>query len=402
MSMAALVIVVWSGAWLAYRTQWSSLDQFAAAIDHCPILFCDFDRYFYRQGQVILDAKQPIAAYLYSAPFAVALSIFDGMPLDRARLVWGAAQIVVTLGVFATPLFFARQRGQRPWVDLVIYAVAFASCTAVLHNFKWGQVSALMALGILLSLVLADRSRPVAAGLVLAIPIAIKYYAAPALLFFIFRRDWRALLACAAGVAAAAALSMAVLGPSETIAFQRTVNEHALAASRDAWVRADPNSQFFAHVMARWTGAASRGWALLGYLRLRSERRVALDDLPQAPGRCRALGGDADSGIHAVLGGYVVAALLHLFARVAAHAAGCLEGPCRSRLDPARDCELRVRFDRHRIQRRASLDCRCAWQPYSANGYLFVANAVVLAGAYLVIAREFSAPPATAAAARTP
>lgn len=43
-----------------------------------------------------------------------------------------------------------------------------------------------------------------------------------------------------------------------------------------------------------------------------------------------------------------------------------------------------------------------AWQPYSANGYLFVANAVVLAGAYLVIARQFSAPPATATAARTP
>ena len=388
--MALLVAVIWTGAWLAYRAQWPTLDAFVAAVDHCPTLFCDFERYFYRQGQLTLDARQPIAAYLYSAPFAVALSVFQDVPIQRARVIWGVVQIALTLGVFAAPLLFVRGRLARPPLQLALYAFAFATCTAVLHNFKWGQVSVLMVCGILFSLALADRGRPVAAGLVLAIPIAVKYYAAVALIYFVFRRDWRALAACAAGLTAAAALAIVVLGPSETLAFQRTVNAHALAASRDAWVRADANSQFFAHVMGRWTGAASRGWVVAGYL-------IVLINVAFLWRICRTRPSEAARWAALFLLGstpfWVDTSWPHYFIYLPALQLILVDALVIRRTRDWRWATVAACTAASIVAAStlAFLGIAGSWQPYGAHGYLFVANAAVLAAAYLLVGAALSA-----------
>ena len=380
---AALVIIIWATTALAYRSVWPTTRDFVTAIDHCDILFCDFDRYFYRQGQVILDAKQPISAYLHSAPFAVTLSLFRGMPPERARLIWATVEIMTTLGVFLAPFLFMRRRGPVPWLHVALYALAFATCTAVLHNFKWGQVSGLMALGILLSLGLADRGRSVAAGLVLAVPIAIKYYAAPALIIFVFRRDWRALAACTAGLAAAAALSMAAIGVAETLAFQRTVSEHALAASRDAWVRADANSQFFAHVIGRWTGTASRAWVFAGYA-------ICVVNAAVLWWLCRARSQDAVRWaailILASTPFWVDTSWPHYFIYLPALQWLIADTALADARRWARAAALTlIAASVFAASTAAMLMLFGTWAPFSASGSLFVANAAVLVAAYLLI-----------------
>jgi uncharacterized membrane protein len=56
------------------------------------------------------------------------------------------------------------------------------------HNFKWGQVSALVALGIALSFVLQQQGRSAWGGAVLAAVTSIKYYPGIFMVYFLIRR----------------------------------------------------------------------------------------------------------------------------------------------------------------------------------------------------------------------
>ena len=236
-----------------YAHIWHSLARFAAFVDgHCPIPFCDFERHFYPEGQVVLTSPAPVAGFYYSAPFALSLSAFRGMSQPAATNSWLLFEAVVTAGLFLAPLLWRPRCSRWPVLRAGLYALAFASAVPVLHNFKWGQISVVQTLCVLVAIWLESAGYDASAGALLAVPIVIKYYPAILLLHFLVRRNWRALGACLVTLAVLTVATLAALGIYDAFTLQLRTDEALSAAERSTLSR-DPNSQYIGHVLLRWS-----------------------------------------------------------------------------------------------------------------------------------------------------
>jgi alpha-1,2-mannosyltransferase len=267
-SVAGAIALVAALSTLYYRWIWHDLQTFAAFIDSCPTLFCDFDKHFYPQGQVIRSSAIPAPGYFYSAPFALLLGSFADVPLGQAREYWGALQAIFTAALFAVPLLWAPDVFGCSGKRAALYTLAFALSVPVLHNFKWGQVSAMLTVAVLLSLWLGDRGHSGAAGLLLALGISAKYYPAIFLVHFISRRDWRTVTSAVAWTAMFFLVTGAMLGFGPAVQFQ-TLGQ-ASFQSAERWIARDANSQYAGFLPLRWfTSSAvhlARLTTWLGYL----------------------------------------------------------------------------------------------------------------------------------------
>ena len=230
-----------------YSWHWRSLSGFLLAIDHCDGLFADFVIYCRPMGRDVLRLARPIQGYLYSAFAALLLLPFGLLPVRAAIWAWGTVQILCLLVVCALPVGRLLKLSRK---EAVLYVGLIAICLPVLHNFAWGQVSVLMVACVLGAFHAHTANRRILAGSLLAFAAAIKYYPALFVLYFLIKRDGRALAAfVVAGLVFYAALPAVVLGPSGWVAFE-SASWHALADT--AWVSADINSQYIVHVGLRW------------------------------------------------------------------------------------------------------------------------------------------------------
>ena len=242
-----------------YRLLWGDLPGFAAAIDHCPDLFCDFRLQFYPTGRALLLGGEPVQGYFYGAPFACLLSLFAITSLPVSLWLWGGFQVAALVSLFLGPL---RDRRLLDPGRAAVYVLLFFGSVPILHNLKWGQVSVTLVASELIAFRLYDRSHKLGAALLLAIAIAIKFYPAIFLLYFVLRRDGAFVLVCLGATIALFVLPAAWIGWERTFEFQ-TAASRALVAARDSWIQHDPNSQFLPHVVRRLCGFGSgRGWVL--------------------------------------------------------------------------------------------------------------------------------------------
>lgn len=241
---AGLMLAV---AYGLYALLWRDWGAFSLAIDQRRWVFNDFRFHFYPMAEEIFETRRPSDGFYYSAFFAVVLRPFAWMPLDTAARLWGAMQVLLFAGLCLLPLRGLVRTSRN---GTLLYLLLCATSYPALSNFKWGQVSVLLTLLTLGAFDTSARKRPILAGLMLAIAASIKYYSGFFILWFLFRRDWRACGSFAAGsFVCFVAAPMLLLGPADWLEFHRA----GFAALGDAdWVAGDANSQYFAHVVLRW------------------------------------------------------------------------------------------------------------------------------------------------------
>jgi alpha-1,2-mannosyltransferase len=247
-------------AWfLYYALTFRSLHVFMAVLDHCPETFCDFVRHYLPMGRHVFDGRGPVTGFLYSPFFALLLAPLAKLPDGAALLVWGVLQVLLAVGLLVVPL----ARPRRPsLVAACVYVALFFSAHALLHNFKWGQVSVPLTLGVLAALAARQRGHAVAAGVLLAVAASVKFYPAVFALVPLLRRDGRMLAAFAATcLILLVALPWTLLGWEETIRLYAGVASQ-LRTDLDR-LAADPNSQSLQGVLGR-LGSRERGvWSAM-------------------------------------------------------------------------------------------------------------------------------------------
>lgn len=231
-----------------YGLHWKSVGNFVISIDQCEVLFCDFYRHFYPMGRELFTSFQPVQGFFYS-PFAALLFSWSATVSSReALMIWGAVQAAGVAGLYLIPMVCLAGRG-RAWQ--VLYSLIFLTSFPLLHNLKWGQVSVIVTLLILAALVLYDRGQPAWSAVVLALAIAIKYYPAIFLVYFLFRRDLRYLVTCSlfSGILLFV-LPVLLLGFGRTLEFYRLTGA-ASARALETWMRQDLNTQYVVRVADR-------------------------------------------------------------------------------------------------------------------------------------------------------
>ena len=263
-SLAAVLIVL-ALVWLYYRLEWGSVGAFVSAIDTCDRLFCDFIRHFRPMGKAVLSSAAPVTGYLYTAFFTLVLVPFGAVSEGLAVWLWGAVQAALAALLLILPIRGLVRVGPR---GAPLYVLLFATSFPILHNFKWGQVSVLVTLCIAGSFLAYRRERRILAGVLLALGAAVKYYPAIFVIYFLLRRDTRAIGAFIFSLAVFFFVVPALLmGPATWWTFQKA----SFSAIPDASLIArNPNSQYFAYVASRLMSSGAGGAAMtvlriLGY-----------------------------------------------------------------------------------------------------------------------------------------
>jgi hypothetical protein len=245
--VAATVAGLAAASGLHFAT-WRSLSDFVRRVDEYRLLFADFILQYRPAAQEILLTGTPYPGYYYSAFFAILLGPLGEMSEPAAIRAWAALQIA-TAGALA---FLCARFSPRALAGAAL--LVFFTSAPVLHNFKWGQVSALVVALILGCFLSLRAGRTVVPAILLALAAAIKYYPAIFLLPLLSRERARFAIAFAACLAIFfVAIPALVLGPAKSLEFLRL--------SRESWERdaarhtTDINSQYFPHVAERWRQA---------------------------------------------------------------------------------------------------------------------------------------------------
>ncbi|WP_193047359.1 glycosyltransferase 87 family protein [Mycolicibacterium baixiangningiae] len=158
---------------------------------------------FATQGGLDLPFTYPPLAAIVFSPFAM-------MSLPAAGVVITA--ITLLLMIVAVVIVLTRldvwTPGRRIWLAAAIVAVAVVHFEPIEANFDFGQINV-----VLMTLVIADcvpRRTPWPRGVLLGLAIALKLTPAVFLLYFLLRRDTRALLVSAVSVVALTLLGFAL------------------------------------------------------------------------------------------------------------------------------------------------------------------------------------------------
>lgn len=249
----------------------------------------DYYYFFYPMGHKVLSDPRPLDGFIYSPMAALFFVPFGAIPYTVSAWLWATVLLALTIG-----LAWESARPVRNHLYLTWFIVAATVCAMpVLHNHKFGQVSLLLVVPVLLSLRFYEHDRPISAAACLAFAASFKFYPILFLPYFLFKRDLKFLAAAIAFCLLFMAIIPAIaIGPHDTVSFYQNVVAQ-LDARFGHHIR-DSNSQSFRSftyrlAFTRWhleklfwnpiiTWARYACWALfflVTYVFARSRRRNA-------------------------------------------------------------------------------------------------------------------------------
>jgi hypothetical protein len=165
---------------------------------------------------------------------------------DTALTVWGVLQVTLT-ALMVVPLSWLFLRGaDRYWWRLGYFGLCLTSIP-LFHNFKWGQVSVLLTVCVIMAAFFQrGRAASALAGFLVAFAAAIKFYPAVFLLIFLSRKQWLALASSVIMFVLLLALPMWPMGYDRFKSFSTA----KLVTVIEKEVVEDPNSQYVVRVLA--------------------------------------------------------------------------------------------------------------------------------------------------------
>lgn len=251
-ALLAPVAIVGLLAWSYFR----SFDQLMLALDRKSALgvcwsptgvrpLCDFANHYYPQGLALAKAPVVIPGFYYSAFFAVCMKALATFTYPVARLLWGTAVAVAALALLLAPLTKLFRTSLR---GCIIYGFISAGSLPLWHDLAFGQVSAITTVLVLLSFMAYGRRQPTLSAVLLGIATSIKFYPGLFLVYYLVRKDWRAVMVSLATVTGCMGLlPWLVLGDAGLLAFHRS-----LAVALDQFsgvVASTPYSNFIANAV---------------------------------------------------------------------------------------------------------------------------------------------------------
>ena len=240
-SIAAVAGVI---AYLSLRHHTVARLLLALGIGKVPLH--DYRAFFYPMGAVVLSNPQPLDGFLYSPMAALFFAPFAALPYSASAWIWAAVLLLLTVSLVWESV---RPIRKHAWLVVLVVGIA-ASSMPVLHNHKFGQVSLLLVVPLLLCVRLYERGRPTLAAACLMFSAAFKFYPALFLFYFVFKRDYRFLVAAAGfGLLFLVVLPAIAIGPVDTLHFYQDVARQIDA--RFGGQIADKNSQSFLSLAER-------------------------------------------------------------------------------------------------------------------------------------------------------
>lgn len=243
-SLAALAWVL-----LYYVRVWGHVAGYAAAMDKWGAMASDFIAFYYPAAQEVLRTATPPLGFLYPQFFALCLVPLSWLPLYTAVCVWTGLEVLVAGLLFLLPARYILRRSRSAYY---VYLLAFLCSMPIPDCIKWGQVSNLIVLCILGCMFLYHRGYQRLAAVALSVPIAIKFYPALFLIYFLLKRDYRFIVFCGLSVLfLAVAVPVCIMDESGWVLYHYVLYNN-LNTVRIA-VRNHDKVQYVPYLLYHWT-----------------------------------------------------------------------------------------------------------------------------------------------------
>lgn len=181
--------------------------------------------HFYYAAQALTAGEDPFASgdqgYIYPIVFAWILQPATSLGLPGSAMIW----TLLMGGALAGSLLIVRKAfigaGAPPAAASLAVAIgAVLVADKFVSTLKSAQTDGLILVACLAALMFI-RTRPVLAGLMIAVAAALKYHALLFVILFLFRRRWRAAGAAVTGFAVLLFLPSVTVGWSENLQYIR-------------------------------------------------------------------------------------------------------------------------------------------------------------------------------------
>jgi hypothetical protein len=142
------------------------VEAIVLGIDHCTILSCDFRRHYLPQTQnFVLEKNTFVSGWFYPPLLVILLYPFHG--ITSPEIWWSVLLLTVALSLVYTTHKYSKSTLTYP-------SSFFLVCISlpVIHCIKWGQISLVIAVGLIIALNTRDRF----SGLILGFLGALKIY----------------------------------------------------------------------------------------------------------------------------------------------------------------------------------------------------------------------------------
>jgi hypothetical protein len=198
--------------------------DFSSLYEHDPRLFNEANSPAMRRAAAELGFRRTPTPFVYPPLVAVLARplVRFSFPVVVAGWLWIGA-IATCVGVAIGARYFAPSfRRPAAWAVVV---VALGLFEPIRYGLWLGQTTPVTFLLVMLSLWLAERGRPVAAGLALSLPAFVKLTPLLFALAWAWRRDQRALVSLAGALACWSILSIAVCGVGPNLEYLGRLRE---------------------------------------------------------------------------------------------------------------------------------------------------------------------------------
>jgi len=178
--------------------------------------------WFQRQINVA-GIEEPLGTYIPQTPWTMLpLVPMAGFPAQTAKRIW----LSLNLGFLAAAVWLLSRitRFRIEHVALIL----FAGYGTLQSNFHLGQYYVFLLFLLTLAFYCLERHRSTLSGILCGAVFVLKLYGAPFLLYFVAKRNWKAVAGMIAAVVCAGGLAIAMFGWSDVSYFARDILPRAV------------------------------------------------------------------------------------------------------------------------------------------------------------------------------
>lgn len=206
-----------------------------------------------RAAEALYRVEDQHYQFKYAPAFAVLAIPIGLVPLAAAKSIWYPASVALVLALVWLSVRLLPERRRPGWLLVLIVTAAMAKFYG--HEIVLGQVNALFAVIVLLALASLRTGGEVRAGLLLALAVVVKPYAAIFVPWLLARRRAGSVAACLAGLLFVLALPAALYGIPGDVELHRGWWKTVTESTAPNLANADNVS--IAGMYAKWLGPGS-------------------------------------------------------------------------------------------------------------------------------------------------
>jgi Glycosyltransferase family 87 len=211
------------GGWTHLNTDFPNYYTAAVLVRQGQPLRNFYDWTWFERQMNYAGVERQLGAYTPQTPLTMLPLVgFTGLAPLRAKRVW----LVSNLGFLAMIVWLlsriTRLRAEQVWL------LAFCGYFSLRTNFLYGQYYIFLLLLLTCAFYCLNRNNHIASGMLAGLAFGLKLYGGPFLLFFIAKRNWKAVFGMIAAMVCLGTIAVAWFGWNDIVYYARQVFPRSL------------------------------------------------------------------------------------------------------------------------------------------------------------------------------